>query len=77
MVAQSQQIEWLSLVETSGPFLTLTVLDQAFPQGLESIETPRRQQLRSAYSEWREAVDEDDELLPQLHDAWVNLVLTE
>ena len=77
MVAQSQQVEWLSLVETSGPFLTLTVLEQAFPQGLESIETPRRQQLRSAYSEWREAVDEDDELLPQLHDAWVNLVLTE
>lgn len=77
MVAQSQQIEWLSLVETSGPFLTLTVLEQAFPQGLESIDTPRRQQLRSAYSEWREAVDEDDELLPQLHDAWVNLVVTE
>ncbi|MDN5698734.1 MAG: hypothetical protein L0G85_00285 [Kocuria sp.] len=77
MVAQSQQIEWLSLVETSGPFLTLTVLEQAFPQGLESVETPRRQQFRSAYSEWREAVDEDDELLPQLHDAWVNLVLTE
>ena len=77
MVAQSQQVEWLSLVETSGPFLTLTVLEQAFPQGLESIETPRRQQLRSAYFEWREAVDEDDELLPQLHDAWVNLVLTE
>lgn len=77
MVAQSQQVEWLSLVETSGPFLTLTVLEQAFPQGLESIEPPRRQQLRSAYSEWREAVDEDDELLPQLHDAWVNLVLTE
>lgn len=65
------------MVETSGPFLTLTVLEQAFPQGLESIETPRRQQLRSAYSEWRDAVDEEDELLPQLHDAWVNLVLTE
>lgn len=77
MVAQSQQVEWLSLVETSGPFLTVAVLEQAFPQGLESIETPRRQKLRSAYSEWREAVDEEDELLPQLHDAWVNLVLTE
>lgn len=77
MVAQSQQVEWLSLVETRGPFLTLNVLEQAFPQGLESIETPRRQQLRSAYYEWREAVDEDDLLVAQLHDAWVNLVLTE
>lgn len=77
MVAQSQQVEWLSLVETRGPFLTLKVLEQAFPQGLESIETPRRQQLRSAYYEWREAVDENDLLVAQLHDAWVNLVLTE
>jgi hypothetical protein len=73
----SQQVEWLSLIETSGPFLTLPVLEQAFPQGLESIETPRRQLLRSAYYEWRDAVDEHDELVPQLHDAWVNLVLTE
>jgi len=77
MAVPSQQVEWLSLVETSGPFLTLSVLEQAFPQGLESIETPRRQLLRAAYYEWRDAVDEHDELLPQLHDAWVNLVLTE
>lgn len=77
MATPSQQVEWLSLVETSGPFLTLPVLEQAFPQGLESIETPRRQLLRAAYYEWRDAVDEDDDLLPQLHDAWVNLVLTD
>lgn len=77
MATPSQQVEWLSLVETSGPFLTLPVLEQAFPQGLESIETPRRQLLRAAYYEWRDAVDEDDDLLPQLHEAWVNLVLTE
>ncbi|WP_342371767.1 N-6 DNA methylase [Propioniciclava soli] len=77
MAVPSQQVEWLSLVETSGPFLTLPVLEQAFPQGLESIETPRRQLLRAAYYEWRDAVDEDDDLLPQLHEAWVNLVLTE
>lgn len=77
MAVPSQQVEWLSLVETSGPFLTLPVLERAFPQGLESIETPRRQLLRAAYYEWRDAVDEDDDLLPQLHDAWVNLVLTE
>ncbi len=77
MAVPSQQVEWLSLVETSGPFLTLPVLEQAFPQGLESIETPRRQLLRAAYNEWRDAVDEDDDLLPPLHEAWVNLVLTE
>lgn len=77
MAIRSQQVEWLSLVETSGPFLALPVLEQAFPQGLDSVETPRRQLLRAAYYEWRDAVDEGDELLPQLHEAWVNLVLTE
>lgn len=77
MATTSQHTDWLSLVETSGPFLTVQVLEQAFPQGLDSIETPKRQQLRSAYEEWREAVDEGDDLLPELHEAWINLVLTE
>jgi anti-sigma factor RsiW len=30
--------EWLSLVEVSGPFLTLPVLQRAFPQGLEDTD---------------------------------------
>lgn len=72
----SQHVEWLSLVETTGPFLTAQALEKAFPQGLDSVETPQRQQLRSAYEEWRDAVDEGDELLPALHSAWVRLVLT-
>ena len=29
-------IEWLSLVPNSGPFLSLPVLAQAFPQGLDA-----------------------------------------
>jgi hypothetical protein len=28
--------EWLKLVEVSGPFLSLSVLQKAFPQGLEA-----------------------------------------
>jgi hypothetical protein len=69
--------EWLSLIEISGPFLTVSTLDKAFPQGLEAVETPRRQKLRAAYEEWREAVDQEDKLLPELHQEWVRLVLTE
>lgn len=73
----SKHAEWLSLIEISGPFLTVSMLDKAFPQGLEAVETPRRQKLRAAYEEWREAVDQEDKLLPELHREWVRLVLTE
>lgn len=73
----SKHAEWLSLIEISGPFLTVSMLDKAFPQGLEAVETPRRQKLRAAYGEWREAVDQEDRLLPELHREWVRLVLTE
>lgn len=72
----SKHAEWLFLIEISGPFLTVSMLDKAFPQGLEAVETPRRQKLRAAYEEWREAVDQKDRLLPELHREWVRLVLT-
>lgn len=73
----SKHAEWLSLVEIAGPFLTVSMLEQAFPQGLDAVATSRRQRLRAAYDEWRDAVDEGDELLPELHGEWVRLVLTE
>lgn len=73
----SKHAEWLSLIEISGPFLTVSMLDKAFPQGLEAVETPRRQKIRVAHEEWREAVDQEDRLLPELHREWVRLVLTE
>lgn len=73
----SKHAEWLSLIEISGPFLTLSMLDKALPQGLEKVETLRRKKLRAAYEEWREAVDQEDKLLPELHQEWIRLVLTE
>ncbi|WP_282756030.1 Eco57I restriction-modification methylase domain-containing protein [Desulfuromonas thiophila] len=73
----SKHAEWLSLIEISGPFLTVSMLDKVFPQGLDAVETPRRQKLRAAHEEWREAVDQEDRLLPELHREWVRLVLTE
>lgn len=75
MARTSEPVAWLSLVEISGPFLVGAVLEQAFPQGLEKIETPRRQRLRAAYDEWQDAVEELDPQLPALHDAWVRMVL--
>jgi len=73
----SQHAEWLNLVEASGPFLAIPVLEQAFPQGLDIVETPRRQRLRSAYDEWSDAVDVSDPLLSELHREWIRLVFAE
>ncbi len=71
----SEQVEWLSLVDISGPFLVPAVLEQVFPQGLEKIQTPHRQRIRSAYEEWRDAVDDDDPQIREMHSAWVVMVL--
>lgn len=67
--------EWLSLIEISGAFLAEPILDQAFPQGLEGLETSKKQAFRQAYEEWREALDTDDELQAKLHQEWINWVL--
>lgn len=77
MKTKSQHTEWLSMIEVSGPFLAVPVLEKIFPQGLESLETYRKKRFRSAYDEWRDAVEEDDPQLPELHRAWNELVLKE
>ncbi len=60
--------EWLSLIEVSGPFLTVPVLQRALPQGLEPIEADLAAEVRRAHDEWR-----DD---PGLHGQWIRWVLT-
>ncbi len=77
MKNMSQHTEWLSMIEVSGPFLAVSVLEKIFPQGLESLESYRKKRIRSAYEEWRDAVEEDDPQLPELHRAWIGLVLEE
>jgi len=76
-MSAAQHIEWLNLVEKTGPFLAVGVLEEAFPQGLEKVETRKRQRVRSAYDEWRDAVDAEDTQLDALHREWVRLVLEE
>ncbi len=39
---------WLELVQTSGPFLTLPVVDRVFPNGLASVPEVHRSELRAA-----------------------------
>jgi hypothetical protein len=71
----SRNHEWLELIEVSGPFLALPVLREVFPQGLEELEAARARRLRSAYEEWRDAVDSEDSDLGRLHAAWIEEVL--
>jgi hypothetical protein len=68
--------EWLSLVEASGPFLSLPVLLQAFPQGLEAHDPDHMRRLKLAHGEWE---DNQQGLKPEpgIHRAWVEFVLTE
>src|SRR5690606_36988100 len=71
----STKHEWLNLLEVSGPFLAVPVLREAFPQGLEELDTLSANRLRSAYEEWRDAVDGDDADRDKLHAAWIDEVL--
>ena len=66
--------EWLSLLEISGPFLSMPVLMGAFPQGLEARDAERAGELRAAYEEW---ADNQGGLQPDpaIHTAWVRYVL--
>ncbi|KKL51372.1 hypothetical protein LCGC14_2296110, partial [marine sediment metagenome] len=41
--------EWLSLLEISGPFLSMPVLLRAFRQGLDARDTVQAANLRAAY----------------------------
>jgi len=68
--------DWLSLVEISGPFLAIPVLNEAFPQGLEKLDGGERKRLRQAYDEWLEALQASDSHLTDLHAAWIDEVLS-
>jgi hypothetical protein len=75
MARVKEQVEWLNLVDISGPFLVATVLGEVFPQGLDEVETSRRQHLRAAYEEWQEELEVRDESFTAIHDEWLRLVL--
>ncbi|NJC00213.1 hypothetical protein GGR63_000100 [Xanthomonas sp. 3272] len=68
--------DWLALIEISGPFLAVPVLEEAFPQGLEELDAAKRKRLRQAYDEWNEALETDDPHFADLHAAWITEVLS-
>ncbi|MET9953423.1 DNA methyltransferase [Streptomyces sp. NPDC006339] len=48
---KQQHLDWLSLVDVSGPFLTLPVLLKAWPQ-LDAVDKPLRTRLRYEHGVW-------------------------
>ncbi len=68
--------EWLSLTETSGPFLSMPVLLRVFPQELDGLDTTLARRLRLAFEEWEEN-QEHHTPDPAIHNAWIRFVLTE
>lgn len=74
--AGSHHAEWLGLIEISGPFLSLPVLERVFPQGLDVLDQDHAAKLRLAREEWAEENERPDPD-PEVHDAWVRFVLAE
>lgn len=62
--------EWLSLVPTSGPFLSLPVLMRVFPQGLPAIDPELRKETRLMFEDW-----EDGRKDRAVRRAWLDFVL--
>ncbi|WJK41579.1 hypothetical protein O7608_03890 [Solwaraspora sp. WMMA2056] len=69
--ADEQHAEWLGLLGTDGPFLTVPVLTVALPDGLDTVPDEVRQRIRQG---WGEILDAPPDLLAP---AWVELILTE
>lgn len=46
-------VEWLQLVDISGPFISLGVLSEVFPQNLDAIEPELADRYRQAFAEWQ------------------------
>lgn len=65
-----QHAEWLSLVEVSGPFLTLNVLNQSLTVGLDAHEADIYRSVKEAYEEWEESDSRS------IHNAWIRFLLT-
>jgi hypothetical protein len=66
--------EWLSLVEVSGPFLSVPVLERAFPQGLEPHDPDHTRLLKLAFEEWEDN-QQHERTNPAIHREWIHHAL--
>ncbi|MBV8129423.1 MAG: hypothetical protein JO114_17395 [Planctomycetaceae bacterium] len=76
MPSSRHHTEWLSLIEVSGPFLSVPVLERVFPQGLDAHDPDHVRVLRLAFDEWEDDRDSDSPR-PAIHRKWIRFVLKE
>jgi hypothetical protein len=74
MPASRHHNEWLSLIEVSGPFLSVPVLERVFPHGLDAHDPEQARLLKLAFEEWEDN-QQDEQPSPALHREWINFVL--
>lgn len=77
MSKTSIHFSWLQLIEVSGPFVSTTVLNEAFPDGLDGFDKRTKRDLSRFYSEWIEAYETKNPDFPELHTAWIRAILRE
>ena len=84
--AAQQHREWLELVDTDGPFLSVPVMTALNPQGIPPLDRARRDTLRTAkpafdraWGAWDRERDSQQVLADyrQARDAWVTTILTD
>lgn len=63
--------DWLSLIEVSGPFVSLPVVQRAFPHGLPDLESGLISEVRAAYAD----LQDNGSTAAATHAAWVQYVL--
>ncbi|WP_160050171.1 DNA methyltransferase [Nocardiopsis sp. FR4] len=73
--ARQQHLNWLGLVEVSGPFLTLPVLRETWPVRLDPLEPGQMRELRRASTLWRDRTGRGSKDPEAGRDAWVRYVL--
>lgn len=77
MSAAREYAELLKLIEITGPFISLPVYKDVFPQGLVKDDSAATAQLREAYDEWQSAREAVMSFVSPGEHVWVRTVLRE
>jgi hypothetical protein len=75
MSAPREYAELLKLIEITGPFVSLPVYKEVFPQGLVKDDTAATARLREAYDEWRALPQGGTSLVSPSQREWIRTVL--
>lgn len=76
MSAASEYAELLKLIEVSGPFISLPVFKEVFPQGLVKDSSDQTRELREIYEEWQEARKQSPGVVSPTEREWLRAVFT-